>query len=138
MKKAVVILCLYSLIISGCAGLDVKECKDCSPVCRQAKQDVNSSSEAEGMNWGWFAAGAVLLPVGLAIAAIVPVDPPPAFFAGKSREYILEYTKCYRESYSRTNFNSAWAGCTFTGVVGFAAGLGFTLYGICWLLTHWE
>jgi hypothetical protein len=50
-KKGVVILCLLFLVLNGYAGIDVKECKDCSSVCKQAEKDVYSKSKADGINW---------------------------------------------------------------------------------------
>jgi hypothetical protein len=137
-KKVIIILCVLSLVFNGCAGIEVKDCKDCSPVCKLAKQDVDSKSKAEGINWGWFIMGAVLLPVGLAVAAIVPIDPPHAAFIGKSPEYVMEYTKCYHESYSLVNFNSAWAGCFTTVMAGLIVGSGVILYFIWLVITTWE
>lgn len=122
MKKSIISICALSMLLNGCAGgFFVKDCKDCSPVCEQAGKDANAKIETEGRNLLWFALGFALMPVGIAIAAGLPMDPSPAIFTGKSPEYVAEYTKCYRDTYSVDNANFAITGCYATGITALVA-----------------
>jgi hypothetical protein len=78
-----------------------------------------------GSNFGWVAAG-FFLPVGSSIATFIfKPDPPPAALLGKSRAYILGYTKAYKSKSAWKNLRNT---CIGTCALGVVAGTAFVIY----------
>jgi hypothetical protein len=76
-------------------------------------------------NFGWVAAG-FFLPVGSSIATFIfKPDPPAAALLGKSRAYILGYTKAYRSKSAWKNLRNT---CIGTCALGVVAGVAFVIY----------
>jgi len=78
-----------------------------------------------GSNFGWVVAG-FFLPVGSSIATFIfKPDPSPSALLGKSRAYILGYTKAYKSKSAWKNLRNS---CIGTCAFGIVAGTAFVIY----------
>jgi hypothetical protein len=77
--------------------------------CQEAQIDANKDVS----KLGWFVTGcAFLFPIGWPILPNVAETKPPADrIIGKPAEYVLEYTKCYKETAKRIQNELALTGC---------------------------
>jgi hypothetical protein len=77
--------------------------------CQEAQIDANKDVS----KLGWFVTGCTFLfPIGWPILPNVAETKPPADrIIGKPAEYVLEYTKCYKETAKRIQNELALTGC---------------------------
>ena len=89
-----------------------------------ARGQIDGELDA-GSNFGWVAAG-FFFPVGSSIATFIfKPNPPPAALLGKSRAYILGYTKAYKSKSAWKNLRNT---CIGTCALGVVAGAAFVIY----------
>ena len=113
-KFFVIFTLVFSVVLAGCAGPEIStNCRECKIGCINAEDDAKYDYKNE--TTGWSFAGGILMPLGIALAALFPVkNPAPEKIAGKTPDYVEAYAKCYSDTYrlNRVMTASAWCGVT--------------------------
>ena len=130
MKKLIVTYLIVISMLTGCAGSQVKPgCTECAKGYVDGKYDADMNFQNE--NAGWAVAGGVLLPLGIALAALFPVNgPSPEKITGKSPDYVEAYSKFYSSQYTVNRVKTASIWCAVTSIVYvgiFVAGIWITM-----------
>ena len=101
-------------------------------IAEKSQGTIDGELAARG-NLLWFFAGLGLRVMGVEIAKQNAPSPPVEAFAGKSSEYIFDYSRAFKDRCSELNGRIAYCGCMINGVV-----LAVFFYGVTIILSEFE
>ncbi|MFP4467318.1 MAG: hypothetical protein ACLFP1_09715 [Candidatus Goldiibacteriota bacterium] len=108
MRKTVVFVLVAVLVAVAPMTLMAQTDGD---TCALAKTDA----EADVNKFVWIGAGFLLGPVGILLGYLVAPSPPASRLMGKSSNYVMQYTECYKDSASSAQGMDAIIGCGIAG-----------------------
>ena len=115
------------LLFSVCAGIqNRKDCSECPDICERAKKDA--VNELKDQQNGWFFLGAVLLPAGMALAAVIPPEVPAENIEDLTADQIDAYSDCYQTQSETEQLISSTKGAGFTLMTAVVLFAGFFLW----------